>query len=301
MNDNSIQFIKKLLAVLFVVWAVILFWSLAGMQIVLGLIVFTVLIYSLLAHEKIIKYHPFYLWCGIYVLINLIVLIQSPEKIRSLIDFVNNDWVILTIPFIVTLNLSAPWRKRVFQALLISASLAAIYGIFQFFVGLDIFRSKTLGLFGSHYRAVGVYGSFLSYAGNQLMAFACAYAAFLLSTKSKTEKYIYLVTAGILFLSILASQSRSTWLALPVIILLGLIAVPKKHHLSIALILLLLGSGVSLAVPEISSRFLSIFDPAQNETRLNLWAWVPEILTIMSKFTGYPVFMMPVVMLIMII
>jgi len=271
MNDNSIQFINKLLAVLFVVWAVILFWSLAGMQIVLGLIVFTVLMYSLLAHEKVIKYHPFYLWCGLYLLINLIVLIQSPEKIRSLLDFVNNDWVILSIPFIVTLNLSASWRKKVFQALLISASLAAIYGIFQFFVGLDILRSKTLGLFGSHYRAVGAYGSFLSYAGNQLMAFACAYAAFLLSTKSKTEKYLYLVAAGILFLSILASQSRSTWLALPVIILLGLIAVPKKHHLSIALILLLLGSGVSLAVPEISSRFLSIFDPAQNETRLNLW------------------------------
>jgi putative inorganic carbon (HCO3(-)) transporter len=271
MNDKRIRFLEKSLAVLFVVWSVILFWSLAGMQIVLGLIVFDSLLLKLVSNEKPIKFHPFYIWCGIYVLINLFISALSQNVVRSLISFMDNDWVIFTVPFIVSLNLSARWRKIVFQALLVSAVLAALYGIFQFFSGLDIIRNKMLGPFGSHYRAEGAYGSFLTYAGNQLMVFACAYAAFLLSSNKRLEKTGYLAAAGILFISIVASESRGTWLAVPVILLIGLIAVPRKQLLYATGTLLAVAIVITLAVPEISSRALSIFNLAQNEARLNLW------------------------------
>jgi putative inorganic carbon (HCO3(-)) transporter len=271
MNDKKDQFLNQILVILVVLWGSILFWSLAGMQIMLGLVIVCSLLTYLIQKEKPVKFHPFYIVSGIYIIFNLLILISSADLVKSITSFINNDWVIFTIPFIVSLNLSARWRKMVFQAVLVSALVAAFYGIFQFFSGLDLIRHTKLGLLGTHYRAVGAYGSFLSYAGNQLMVFAYAYAFFLLSTKSKIEKTMYLLAAGILLLSIVTSQSRSTWLAIPVILVIGLLAVPKKQLFYAAICLVVIAAGIIMFVPEISSRFLNIFNPAQNETRLNLW------------------------------
>jgi O-antigen ligase len=155
--------------------------------------------------------------------------------------------------------------------LILSAVLAAIYGIFQFFTGTDLIRNRALGQFGNYYRAVGAYGSFLSYAGNQLMVLACSYAAFLFPSRSKAVKLSYLAAAGIIFLSIIATQSRSSWLALPVIVLLGLLTVNRKQLLYIGGSLVIMVLIVMIFIPELQSRFMSIFNFAQNETRLNLW------------------------------
>ena len=271
MDDQKDTYLNQILTVILILWGITLSWSLAGMQLLLGLVIISSLLVSLLQKKRPLKFHPFYIAGGIYVIFNLIILISSADLLKSILSFINNDWIIFTIPFIVSLNLSASWRKIVFQAVLVSALLAALYGIFQFFSGLDLIRNTKLGLLGTHYRAVGAYGSFLSYAGNQLMAFACAYAFFLLCTKSKIEKTIYLLAAGILLLSIVASQSRSTWLAIPVILVIGLLAVPKKQLFYAAVFLVVIAAGVISFVPEISSRFMNIFNPAQNETRLNLW------------------------------
>ncbi len=271
MIEKKDTYLERILIVIIILWSIILSWSLAGMQVMLGLVIVSYLIVCLLQHKHPIQFHAFYIVSGIYIIFNLIILISSADPVKSIISFINNDWVIFTIPFIVSLNLSGRWRKIVFQAVLVSALLAALYGIFQFFSGLDLIRNTKLGLLGTHYRAVGAYGSFLSYAGNQLMVFACAYAFFLLSTKSKIEKTIYLLAAGIMLLSIVASQSRSTWLAIPVILVIGLLAVPKKQIFYAAILLVVIAAGVITFVPEISSRFMNIFNPAQNETRLNLW------------------------------
>jgi O-antigen ligase len=271
MNGKNDQFLNQIVLIIFVLWGITLFWSLAGMQIILGLVIVSSLITCLLQKRRPLDFHPFYIVCGIYVIFNLIILVFSADLVKSIKSFINNDWIIFAVPFIVSLNLSARWRKIVFQTVLVSALVAAFYGIFQFFSGLDLIRNTKLGLLGTHYRAVGAYGSFLSYAGNQLMAFACAYAFFLLSTKNKVEKTIYLLAAGILLLSILASQSRSTWLAVLVILVIGLLAVPRKQLFYAVVFFVVIAAGIIMFVPEISSRFMNIFNPAQNETRLNLW------------------------------
>ncbi len=271
MNNKKNPFLNQILAIVLILWSVMLSWSLAGMQILLGLVIVSSIIICLVQKARPVKFHPFYIFAGIYILFNLGTLITSGDILKSIRSFINNDWVIFAIPFIVSLNLSARWRKIVFQVVLVSTLVVAIYGICQFFSGLDIIRNTKLSPLGTHYRAIGAYGSFLSYAGNQLMVFACAYAFFLLSTKNKIEKTMYLLIAVILFLSIIASQSRSTWLAVPIIVVIGLFAVPKKQLLYVSIFLVIIAGGIILFVPEISSRFMSIFNLAQNETRLNLW------------------------------
>ena len=263
--------LNQILVYFFLGWCIILMWSLAGMQIMLGSVIFLTLVIHLFRKEQPVKDHPFYLFAGLYILVSLSSLLRSRDIGQTLLSMLNNDWVILTIPLLASLNLSPRWRQRGLNLLILSAVLAAIYGIFQFFTGSDLIRNRALGQFGSYYRAVGAYGSFLSYAGNQLMVLACAYAAFLFPAQSRTVRISYLAAAGIIFLSIIASQSRSSWLALPVIVILGLLTVNRKQLIYISGSLVILVLAVVIFIPDLQSRFMSIFNFAQNETRLNLW------------------------------
>jgi putative inorganic carbon (hco3(-)) transporter len=271
MSEQRKNLYSCLLGGSFILWAFALLWTLAGMQILLFAVISVSLLVSAIQRERPFAFHPFYIFAAIYLLAGLGTLLFSWNIHASFMNLLSNDWVILTVPFIGSLALTGRWRTIAFQVLILSAVLAGLYGIFQYFSGMDLIRSKMLGQFRAHYRAVGAYGSFLSFAGNQLMVFACAYGAFLLTTQNRIRKFAYLAAAGIIFLSILASQSRSTWLAIPVILFFGIIAVPKKHLLVTVGVLAVLGMAVIGTVPEISARFMSIFNLAQNETRLNLW------------------------------
>jgi O-antigen ligase len=277
LKEKFIKQTDKTLQVMFVFWCLILPWSMAGMQIALGAVILLSILLSVFNHRSPFIYHPFYIFLGIYLLTDLISAGRTDDVTHSLNSVFQNDWVILTIPFLVSLPLKALWRKKGFRVLLLSAAVAGLYGIFQFFSGVDIFKGETLTAQGNFFRAIGGYGGFYTYGGNQLFAFAAAFAFFILAGNQKIERYVYLLFAAIIFLSIVASFTRSAWLAVIFVILLGTLIVNRKKFLYVLGGLILSGAVLFFLIPDLQSRFISIFDLSQNEGRLTLWLTSWEI------------------------
>lgn len=256
---------------IYLLWCLILPWSLAGMQILLGLLTFSAIILALIERRSPVRYHPFYLFILLYFIAHMLTLFNVDNWYPSLKAVIDNDWVLLTVPFIISIPMRPDVRKRGIHLLLLTTIIAAIYGIIQFFLGYDYIRDQNLSQLGRFYRAIGGYDSFLAYGGNQLFVFAYAFSFFLLSANRHRTKYIYFIASLIILLSIIASMTRSAWLGFIFILLLGTFLVNKNYFMIVIVFLLITGIFLFLAFPDLQSRFLSIFNPGKNEGRLNIW------------------------------
>jgi O-antigen ligase len=235
------------------------------------LLVFTSIVINISRGSSPIVFHPFYIFIGLYLFAGMITILTADNIFIALRSAFNNDWVILCVPFIASIYLPDKWKKNVLIALLISATISGLYGIIQFFEGFDYIRNKPLGLLGRFYRSTGGYSSFFAFGGNLLFVFAFAYVLVLFSREKFRHFIFYLIASAIMFLGIIGSQTRSAWLALIFVILLGTFLKSKKYFVYIFVGLILSGVIIFLIFPDIQARFSSIFDAAQNEGRLNIW------------------------------
>lgn len=272
------------LQVLFLLWCIIIPLSTAGMQIFLGLVIGASILLSIIRRKSPVLYHPIYIFIAAYVLSDLISAFNSGNWSESLNAVFSNDWIIIAVPFLISLPINSLWRKRSFKALIITATIAGIYGVVQFFTGQDYIRGGTLALQGNFFRAIGTYSGYYTYGGNQLFAFAAAYAFFILTKKWTLEKKQYLLFSALIFLSIIASFTRSTWLGGIFVLLLGAFVLDKKKFIYTLGGLALIGFLLFLVLPDLQDRFLSIFIKSKNEVRLTLWKTSWEI------FKDYPLF-----------
>ena len=277
MNKGRITKILELtLQILFFLWCLVLPWSTAGMQIMLGLLILDSVILSIINKRSPVNFHPFYIFIAAYFVSDLISILHSENASQSFNAAFSNDWVLITVPFIVSLAITPLWRKRSFRVLLFSASIVGLVGIIQAFIGVDFLKGGSLVAQGNYFRAIGSYSGYYTYGGNQLFAFAISFAFLILVKKWKIERGIYLLFAVIIFFSIVASFTRSTWLGAIFVLLLGTLMVNRKVFLYMTGALLLVGIILFHFVPDIQSRFLSIFSESQNEERITLWAtaWI---------------------------
>jgi len=276
LKERMKKILEQTLQILFFLWCIVLPWSTAGMQIMLGLLIFVSIILSIINKRSPVHFHPFYFFIAAYFVSDLISILHSESASQSFNAAFSNDWVLILVPFVVSLAITPLWRKRSFRVLLLSASVVGLVGIIQAFVGVDFLKGGSLVAQGNYFRAIGSYSGFYTYGGNQFFAFAISYAFLLLAKKWKVEKSIYLLFSVVIFLSIIASFTRSTWLAAIFVLLLGTLAVNKKLFLYTTAALLLAGIILFNFAPTIQARFLSIFSESQNEGRLTLWAtaWI---------------------------
>ncbi len=259
-------------------------WSLALMQIAFG-VVCTAFLYAAIIGTNSRNFRSsLTLLVAAYILVRILSAIMSADPGKSFISILRTDWVILAVPLIGSSSLSTKKTHKVLQILAISGAIAGIYGIIQFFWGYEVFRSKNLASMGKFFRATGGYNFYLTYAGNQLMIFAVVLGLFFSEkTWTRTRKY-YLLGTIILFLSIVATFARSTWLAIIVVIAVGTLLVDRrKFWIAMAAVVgaVFVASMIS---PEIKARIISIVDLSQNENRFNLW------LTSFNMISAHPFF-----------
>ncbi len=246
-------------------------WSLAAMQIALGMVVLTAIIFHIKTRTFPFIATPFYFIIAVYLLIRWTMAAVSPTPLFSAKSVFLTDWVILSVPFLVTALSRCLSLKTILHILFASATLAGVYGCFQFVSGVEVFRGKSLTPMGNFYRAVGGYNFYLTFAANQLMAFALIFAFFIKETRWQISRWLYGFALLIILLSIIATFARSIWLALAIVVAVGVLQVNRRlFFYSIAGFAVFVLLAV-LAFPEIQARLLSIFDLAQNEGRFNLW------------------------------
>jgi len=258
-------------SIFFLLFCLIAPWSIAGMQISLFLIVVFSIIEGIRNKKSPITWHPFYIFPAIYILSVMMSSILSADISMSIKAAFNNDWYLLILPFIASINIDEKTKRNAFLILIISASIVGLYGIIQFFDGVEYIRNKTLYPRGDFYRAIGAYGFYLTFAGNQMLVFAIALSFFLFHEKWDKFKYLLLVSLAILFLSIIVTFGRSAWMGVFLIIILGTFIVNKKVFFA-SLGLIIVGFAlIFLFVPLLFDRFTSIVDLSQNMGRVTLW------------------------------
>jgi O-antigen ligase len=262
---------KCWLPYLFFLFCAVIPWSLAGMQIAAILVVFGTITFAIVHKKNPITFHSFYIFIGIYFISQLLAIFFSTNPIISFFYFLHTDWFILCIPFLISIPLSEREKLIAIKILIGSAAMVSIYGLIQFFGGMEYFRGEEMNQMGNFFRAEGGYNFYLTFAGNQLMIFAFGFSLYLFERNWKPEKIFYFITTGLIFFSIMATFARSTWIALIIIILVGSWLVNRHFFGLITAGLIIIGFVTSFLSPEIYERIVSIFDPSQNQARVNLW------------------------------
>ncbi len=264
--------ILKPLNYLFIALFAVIPWSLALMQIFLGVICAYLLIASIINRKNYFYFHRFYLLPFIFLGMQFIAALLSEYISVSLNNVINTFWVILTIPFLASLPLQPAYRMHALNALVISSALVGLYGIIQFFTGINLSGPAELSMLGNYYRAVGTYSHFLTLSGNQLMVFAFAFT-FAMQEKKASKKRLYFAGTIFIGLSIVATQGRGSWLGVMVILLLATGLFYRKHLYKILTIGGLIFLITLIALPDIRERFLNIFIVFNkyNLGRISLW------------------------------
>ncbi len=258
-----------------VLFAAAIPWSIAAMQIAMALVVLAHGLHCKQLNRAFFTWHPLYYWLAGYLALRLLSVVFAPHPFYSLRAFWSTDWVVFLIPVFVSLNWEVHRLRRSLVVLLISSGLAGAYGIFQALTGVDVFGHAPLTPLGGFYRAIGGYNFYLTFAGNQLLAFALALGFFSVPEAwSCARKWLWLLLL-ILAGSLLFTFARSVWLAVVGMWFVAVWLSPLpglKRLLPATLIFMVLLLGL---IPEFRLRVFSIFDPAVNENRINLWhtAW----------------------------
>ena len=266
----TLNFWDKALVAAYFLWAIILPWSLAGMQIGLGITVLVTLFIIAKQKQTLSIFHPFTLFLVAYLLVRLLSALFSPQPMVSLNAVFHTDWPLLTLPLLLSAPLIPQARKKILKVLVYSAAVLSIYAIYQFFSGTDTYRGRALAPMGHFFRATGAYDHYLTLAGNQLMIFFVGLGLIKAEISSK-RKMLLTLSSVLVLLSVLATFGRSAWIAIALIGGLGLVFSGRKLLRAAALFITIAVIALLVSIPEIQDRLLSSFELSQNADRLNLW------------------------------
>jgi O-antigen ligase len=163
------------------------------------------------------------------------------------------------------------WILDFFAAGVIAISA---YGIWQHFIGLDLYHHLLLDKMTYGYRARGTFSTYLTYSG-----FLAVATIFLVpigfTATNKLRKYVYLIASQISLASVLFNYSRSSIVALIIGVIILVLLIEVRYRKWVSLILLLtLAFGIVIS-PDFLSRFDNLaqneFTTAHANSRLAIW------------------------------
>ncbi len=262
---------STLLLGIYLLWALTLPWSLAGMQIFLVVVAMFTLVIKLWQRKLPFVLDKFTILVIIYLTLRILSALLSPKPFVSLSAVFHTDWPLLSIPILSSISLTPESRKKVLQTLILSSAVVSVYALYQFFSGFDPYRGKTLTEMGNFYRSTGAFDFYLTLAGTQLMIFFVAFNLLKSSTQRPGKKVILAISAFLIFLSILTTFGRSAWIGLLMAGALGLVLSARRIFLKRLIIAVPLIVLTVFVVPDLRERLFSSFDLSANSDRLNLW------------------------------
>ena len=218
------------------------------------------------------QYYPTKLFIPLlfYIAWNMIASSISPRPGHSLWALADNEWPMFIMLFIYFLVDDIKVLKRILHLWLFSASISALYGIWQTFSGYQLHRPDTLAPMGNYFRAVGFNGFYLTFAGFIMSVFIVSFCISFQSGIVKDRwKYILIALASIM--AVIGSFARSIWLSFAVIIPIFGIVKGKRIGSFVISAFLAIAVLYFIFVPTIRDRAYSSIVPSENQTRLNLW------------------------------
>lgn len=206
---------------------------------------------------------------GAYVAWNVLSSALSPRPVHSLMAVVDNEWPALLMLMMFWTVRESKTLNRLMEAFLISSSVAMAYAIWQSFYGIELYRNMLLDPMERFYRSVGFYGFYLTFAA-YAMTVCFVSTAFILESRSP-NRWRWLIVPIVSFVAVILTFARSIWLSFAGILpLLGFLRGRKKDIIMTAVAVAAIAVAIA-TVPALRHRAVSIIDPGQNATRINLW------------------------------
>jgi O-antigen ligase len=205
-----------------------------------------------------------------YIGWNIIASSISPRPGHSLFALVDNEWPMFIMLFMYFIVDDIDVLKRIVHLWLFSASISALYGIWQTFSGYQLHRPETLAPMGYYFRAVGFNGFYLTFAGFMMSVFLISLCLGAQSGRVK-DRWKYMSVALASFLAVLGTFARSIWLSFGVVIPIFGIIKGKRIGSIVTTVFLIVVLFCLIFIPTIRDRAYSSIVPSENQTRLNLW------------------------------
>ncbi len=187
---------------------------------------------------------------------------------------IREDWLFLMMIIGAVVFRNIKNLTRVLDFFVAGVIFMGGYGIWQHFVGVDLYHGVLLDKMVFGYRAIGNFSTYLTFSG----FFAIA-SIFLVpvgfSVTSKPRKFIYLLASQIGLVCILFNYSRSTIVALVIGGIVLVVLVGARYRKWVSLILLLtLAAGIVVS-PDFLNRFKNMgqteFSIEYANSRFAIW------------------------------
>jgi O-antigen ligase len=218
------------------------------------------------------QYYPTKLFIPLlfYIGWNIIASCISPRPGHSLWALADNEWPMFIMMLTYFIVDDAKVLKRILHLWLFSASVSAIYGVWQTFSGYQLHRPDTLAPMGNYFRAAGFNGFYLTFAGFIMSVF---FVSLCMSCQAGFVKnrWRYILVTLVSFLAAIGTFARSIWLSFAFIIpIFGFVKGKRMGSIVMTVFLIVVLLCVIL-IPAIRDRAYSTIVPSENQTRLNLW------------------------------
>ena len=151
--------------------------------------------------------------------------INAKNSLSSLVEL----WLFLPL-FFFSRKMTDPWfRFRLFDVLVLSSGVVALYAILQHFTGWHPHRPEPLMSLGNRFRSLGTFSTELTFGLYfTLVAAACFCLGW--ENRRRTRKKYYLLVSMLSFLAVLFSGGRAPLLSISVSIILILFLLRAKDR-----------------------------------------------------------------------
>ena len=171
--------------------------------------------------------------------------------------------------------------NRLTTILWVFATVIAVYGIWQHFTGIDLWRQSHRALMevpwggGGAYSTVGFFSHHLTYGHSYMMILCLPWAALLLA-RSRTPWWqiaLFVISFSLILVSLIFTYGRGVWIAVIATLPIMAFFSSRKLFFTTLIIVALAGGAVLKFNPLLRERTMSIFaeNVASNEDRKHLW------------------------------
>lgn len=187
---------------------------------------------------------------------------------------------------LVNLMRTETWIKRCVAALVSSASVVAIIGVFEYFFGSPSSKWLDTTLFTDiRVRIVSLFENPNVLATFLVLIFPFA-LSYLIFAKRRNEKLLALMTCAIFVLATVFTWSRAAWVAMAVCTLIFLTVYTRKT-LRIFGVLLIAAPVIPMLLPDIViERIISILNFSDSSISYRLYTWIGSVRLIRDYWIG---------------
>ena len=211
MSDNLLEYCDRVIWIAIILFVVFSTSSITGAQSALILAVLAWAVKMILARDFGLTKTPLNLPIAAFLAANILSLVNAADFANSLYEL--KSLALIVLYFLIVDNIKDKAKIiRIINLLIIFTTLAALYGIFQHFTGIDFF-GHTRHLHGTLCRCTGFFGQPITF-GEYLSMVLIMALMLLFAASEKKRRFLFGLSIPIIFAGLVFTYSRAAWVGL---------------------------------------------------------------------------------------